>query len=144
MLFWGFHFNERKPTLHINLDISIFIMELFARDGSSETGLVLPHVFKGFIQKMKSLLQNFFQFLHWPLYYLLQFCCLLNYPLPLNKSLYLHLHLIRIYLFVNALLDRLKSRKGFHKIAQYIHISIHFSNITSLTLSLRTMIRALY
>ena len=48
MLFWGFHFNERKPTLHINLDISIFIMELFARDGSSETGLVLPHVFKGF------------------------------------------------------------------------------------------------
>ena len=23
-------------------------MELFARDGSSETGLVLPHVFKGY------------------------------------------------------------------------------------------------
>ena len=49
MLFWGFHFNERKPTLHINLDISIFIMELFAGDGSLETGLVLPRVFKGFI-----------------------------------------------------------------------------------------------
>ena len=83
-------------------------MELFARDGSSETGLVLPHVFKGYYIETEIIVTKLFSI------FALAIALLITI---FNKSLYLHLHLIRIYLFVNALLDRLKSRKGFHKIA---------------------------
>ena len=93
-----------------------------------------PMFLRGLYRKWNNCLKTFFNFCisHCIAYY--NFVVYLTTPpeqlslylSEMIKLLFLHLHLIWIYLFVNALLDRLKSRKGFHK--QFCIVHSNFTN----------------